>query len=99
MRELQLVILPEAKRNLTRIWFDIAQYSDRSADRIVDEINRRMTVLTQFPQIGAPRDNLMAGVRMLSIRKYVVLHRVESSLDEVHIIRILEGERDLADLF
>ncbi len=99
MRDYQLIILPEAKRDLIRIWFDIAHYSDRSADWIIDEINRRMTMLTRFPEIGAPRDNLMAGVRMLSIRRYVVLHRVESSLDEVRIIRILEGERDLQDFF
>jgi plasmid stabilization system protein ParE len=31
--------------------------------------------------------------------RYVVLYRFDPSLDEVHILRILEGERDLTDLF
>jgi toxin ParE1/3/4 len=99
VREFVLFLLPEARSDLTRIWFDIAQYSDRSADWIVDEVKRRMSVLTRFPQIGAPRDNLMAGVRMLAIRRYVVLYQIDDTLDEIRIIRILEGERDLTDLF
>jgi toxin ParE1/3/4 len=88
-----------AKQDLSRIWLRIAEYSERSAEALSHEIQRRLKRLEEYPEIGAPRENLLGGCRLLTIRRYVVLYRFDPSLDEVHILRILEGERDLTDLF
>jgi toxin ParE1/3/4 len=95
----ELKFFPEARQDLTRIWFIVADHSERSADHVVDDIEVSMTRLVDFPEIGAPRDNLLGGCRLLVVRRYLVLYRYEQPLDEVHILRILEGERDITELF
>ncbi len=94
-----LKFFPEARRDLTRIWLSIADHSERSADRIVDDIKVRMTRLVDFPESGALRAGLLGGCRLLVIRRYLVLYRHERALDEVQVLRVLEGERDLAEFF
>ncbi len=88
-----------AQGDLTQIWLNVAEYSERSAETLTHDIQRRLRRLEDFPEIGSPRDNLFGGCRLLVIRRYLVLYRYDQPLDEVHVVRILEGERDLTDQF
>jgi toxin ParE1/3/4 len=89
----------EADSDAVRIWRDLSSYSDRAAERIVHDIDQAISSLVLFPERGPQRDDLRRGLRMLVVHRYLVIYRFEQSLDEIHILRILEGERDLTDLF
>jgi len=90
---------PEAESELDRIWLYVARESGvpSIADRVVDAIEARMRLLVRNPQIGRRRDrDLRPGIRSLAVGEYVVLYRIAE--DEVVVLHILHGRRDIANL-
>jgi len=51
----------------------------------------------QFPYLGAPRPHLAPGLRVAFKRKYAIYYYVTSE-DDVVIMRVLHGSRDLASI-
>jgi plasmid stabilization system protein ParE len=53
--------------------------------------------LTEFPQAGVARDQLVAGVRSIVVYPTVIFYRVgDASID---IVRVVDGRRNLAAFF
>ena len=52
--------------------------------------------LAAFPESGAPRPGLGRGVRLVTVKPYVVLHRYDRARDTVFVLRVLHGRRRLA---
>jgi toxin ParE1/3/4 len=94
-----VVVRPQADNDLIRIWVDIAINSETAATRIVDDVVDHFRLIAKYPEIAPYRDDLGPTLRALVVRRYLVIYQIESALDEIHILRILEGERDLTDLF
>lgn len=79
-------LAPEAKTDLDEIWFYVASNSSiETADRLVDSITARFSLLATHPRAGRRRDNLRPGTRSFGVREYLVLYRVED--DDVLIQR------------
>lgn len=92
-----IVRQPAAKADLIAIWNYVAAESPRAADRLLDEIDRQISRLGDFPEIGARRDEIAPDARVLVSGRYLILYRVEAGV--VEIIRVVHGARDLSDLF
>ena len=69
-----------------------------TADRFIDSITDRFFLLASHPNIGRARDkDLRPGLRSFPVGEYVIIYRVED--DDVLILRVLRGSRDIAALF
>ncbi len=93
----RVVVLPRAKRDIYKIWFDISLQNLVAADKILDRFDRRVLSLTDFPDRGSPRDDLRKGLRMLVEGNYLIFYRVRGI--SVEIIRVVHGAMDLPKLF
>jgi toxin ParE1/3/4 len=93
----KVVFTPLAEADLREAWRHIAQHDPLAADRFFDAISERAANLSQFPERGAPREELGARIRMLVEGHYLVFYRVDE--DAVRVVRVLHGSRDLTRLF
>ena len=93
-------VAPQAESDLDEIWFFLATQSSSIdvADRVVESITARFVLLARQPYIGRRRDeDLRPGVRSFVVGDYVIAYRVDG--DNVLILRVLRGSRDIEALF
>jgi toxin ParE1/3/4 len=91
---------PQADSDLDDIWLYVAQRSGsvEVADRLIDSMTDRFTLLGRYPHLGRARDHdLRPGLRSFPAGEYVILYRIRD--DDVVILRVLRGSRDLETLF
>ena len=91
---------PQADSDLDDIWYYIATRSGsiEVADRLVDSITDRFLLLASNPNIGRARDeDLRPGLRTFPVGQYVIVYRIEE--EDVLILRVLRGSRDILALF
>jgi len=91
---------PQAESDLDEIWHFLATQSSNVdvADRVIDAITARFAVLASHPYLGRRRDeDLRPGVRTFTVGDYVIAYRVDG--DNVLILRVLRGSRDIETLF
>ena len=89
---------PEAEADLDETWFYIASNGTvEAADRLVDALTRRFFLLATHTRAGRARDELAEGMRAFPVGDYLVLYRIEG--DDVLIVRVVRGSRDLDPLF
>ena len=87
-----------ARADLLRIWLYIAEDSEPAADRLLQAIEGKILLLATFPEMGSPRDDIRPDIRCLVHGRYLVFYRYEAVDDQVRILTVVEGERDLPDL-
>ena len=90
----EIVILAEAESDLNNLFDFIADQSGAvRAQNYVGRIEAACTKLASFPNRGAPRDDLLPGLRTLSFeRRALVVYRVEN--ETVSILRVFYAGRD-----
>lgn len=94
-----IVLSRRAREDLKRIWTYIALDDDRAADRLLLALDARIERLRDFPAIGTPRDEIRPGARTLVHGRYLILYQHDVDVDQVEIVAIVEGMRDLDRLF
>ena len=93
-------VAPQAESDLDDIWYFVATESSSVdvADRLIDSITARFALLARQPYIGRRRDeDLRPGVRSFVVGDYVIAYRLDG--DNVLILRVLRGSRDIEALF
>ena len=92
-------IAPRAETDFDEIWLYVAKDSGsiETANRLIDIITDRFYILATFPRIGRAREDFGRGYRSLAVGEYVVLYCLEN--EEVLILRVVHGHRDLDSLF
>ncbi len=96
--KLQLDWSPEAETDLMTIWrWGAAHFSPETADAHLRDIERAASNLTEFPQAGVARDQLVTGIRSIVIYPTVVFYRVGDA--SIEIVRVVDGRRNLAAFF
>jgi len=97
-RRRPVVWSPEARADLTEIWEYYADAANpQVADRIVRQVHRACRLLERHPFAGRPRDEIRPDLRSLVTRPYLVFYRVTDEAAE--IVRVLDGRRDVEDIF
>ena len=100
MKGKRLVFRDEAEADLIALYVYIAQASGsfHTAFSFTERLRSACFKLVDFPDRGAPRDDIKAGLRILSIeRKTVITYFVKG--DEVTISNIFHGGRDWEAFF
>jgi len=80
---------------LTRFGFT---WQRKAATWLIDWITGRFVFLATFPYAGRARDeDLGIGSRSFAVGEYVIVYCVEG--EDILILRVVHGKRDLEDLF
>ena len=58
-----------------------------------------MQILRRFPEIGALRNDIRRGMRMLVEGSFLLLYEYDSKKDEVELMAVVDGRRELSGLF
>jgi len=93
-------VAPPAEADLDDIWFYVARESGsmEAATRLIDSITDRFFLLATFPYVGRARDkDFGAGTRSFALGEYIIVYCVNG--DDVLILRVVHGRRDLEGLF
>jgi toxin ParE1/3/4 len=93
-------VAPAAERDLDGIWYYVATQSSsiEIANRLIDSITERFLLLARFPYMGRSREpDLDFPCRSSAVGEYVIVYCVEG--DDVLILRVVHGRRDLDALF
>ena len=100
MREprLQLDWSPEAEGDLLTIWrWGAAHFSPETADVHLRDLERAASNLTEFPEVGVARDQLVVGIRSIVVYPAVIFYRIGDAA--IEIVRVVDGRRNLAAFF
>jgi toxin ParE1/3/4 len=92
-------LLPSAEDDLTEIILFIAADNPIAAERILQRIQKNLSLLSSNPKLGrVSREELLArmGYRHLIVENYLIFYKTENRTIFVH--RILDGVRDYLSL-
>ena len=101
---IRLIWTNQAREDLLDIYLRIADEQPTAAERYLKRIEDAIFLLSEQPRMGAPRNDLVTGLRALIERPYLIFYRlVPDSSDQaaelVEIVRVIDGRRDLPTLF
>ena len=88
---------PQAELDLIEIWLYIAADNPNAADELLDEVDRKCTMLADSPKIGRHRQELGSELRSFPVGNYLIVYRAVA--DGIEVARVLHGARDLEALF
>lgn len=94
---LRLVILPAARTDLVEIGDFIALDNPRRAETFLNEVETRMAQISERPASFPTRDELHPGLRSARHGRYLIFFKEVG--DQVQIVRVLHGARDLLHIF
>jgi toxin ParE1/3/4 len=73
------------------------QGSLEQSERFLSKLNVKFAKITQFPNLGRRRDEILPGLRSLTIDNYLILYMPIEQ--DVEIFRVISGYRDISALF
>jgi len=94
---LKLIISPQAREDLFDIWFYIAEDSTINADRFIDKLTKKYHWLTEFPEVGVVRNDLVKNIQTFPVDKYMLYYKTTDKTLE--LVRILHGSRNIDQIF
>ncbi len=93
MSAYKLVIAPLAKHDLKRIYdYSISNWGDRQASDYLDKLKTLFWELTEQPEMGIMREELLPNIHSFSVNSHVVFYRLQQS--QVEVVRVLHGRQD-----
>ncbi|MEH6581163.1 MAG: type II toxin-antitoxin system RelE/ParE family toxin [Halioglobus sp.] len=93
MAALKLVVTPAARHDLEEIYqYGCINWGVLRASRYVDQIGDKLWGLTENPNSGQERGELLPKLRSLVVDSHVIFYRFRSS--RIEIIRILHCRQD-----
>lgn len=99
-----LLWTPQAQQDLIEIYVTIGLENPSAAERLYTAIEQRALLLIEHPRLGVRRPEIAHSARMLVEGMYVILCEThpdtdEAAVDEVEIVRVIHGNRDVAAVF
>lgn len=93
----RLVYLPEALADLKAITLYIAEDNPDRATSFVNELRDKAAQTIERPGSFPARDDLAPGLRAARYGRYLIFF--QDVADEIQIIRVLHGARNLEQVF
>jgi toxin ParE1/3/4 len=99
-----LVWTPKAREDLIEIYAYIGLDSPSAAERIFGAIEAKAELLVDYPRLGVRRSEIRPSTRMLIEGPYLILYEThpdsdQGGIEQVEIVRIVDGRRNLKRLF
>ncbi len=94
-----IVLSLRARDDFKRIWRYIALDSEAAADRLLLSLDAKIERLRTYPEIGGRRDEIRPGARALVHGSYIILYEYHSADATIEIVAVVEGMRDLGQIF
>ncbi|CAN7529608.1 type II toxin-antitoxin system RelE/ParE family toxin [Rhizobium sp. LjRoot254] len=91
MTPLRIARSSAAEEDLVNIWLYVGEHDPRAADTLLDDLDRRPDILSDFPYAGVARDDIAPGIRQLVEGNYLILYKVAD--DHIEIVRILHARQ------
>ena len=93
-----------AREDLFEIFLTIAADSPDAAERVYNAIEDRADMLISMPHLGVRRPDISTDARALVQGSYLILYRTipdvhMGEVDEIEIVSIVHGQRDLSRVF
>jgi toxin ParE1/3/4 len=88
---------PRAGRDLEEIWFFVAQDNPVAADRWLDTLEEKLSLVADNPLMGTARPDIAPELRYYPVGNYLLLYRIVSG--GIEVVRVMHGARDLLNLF
>ena len=90
-------VSPQAAQDLQDIHDYLFANNPDTADKFLDTIAQKFEMLTNFPNMGRKRDELLTSLRSFPMDDYLIFYRQVEQ--EIEIVRVVSGYRDLDALF
>ncbi len=95
---------PQAREDLIEIYTYIGYENPSAAERVFDSVQAKAQLLAESPRLGVRRPEIRPSARMLVEGPYLILYEThpdsdEGGIDEIEIVRIIDGRRSLKHLF
>jgi toxin ParE1/3/4 len=76
----------------------IAQQSGlEQSERFLSKLESKFSKIVNFPLLGRKRDEILTNIRTIPLDNYLILYMPID--DDIEILRIVSGYRDLSTLF
>jgi len=75
----------------------LTQQDELLADKQIAQILDRLPMLSQFPDMGKQREDILIGLRSFPVKPYVIFYSKIS--DGIEVVRILHQARDVDSEF
>lgn len=100
----ELTWTPKAEEDLLEIYSFIGLDSPEAAERIFAKLQTRVEALADYSRLGPRRPEIHPSTRILVEGPYLVLYEThpdtdEGPIDAVEIVRVVDGRRNLKNLF
>jgi toxin ParE1/3/4 len=95
----KLLVSKRAEADFREIWRFIALHNPEAADRILLRLDERLQMLRLFPRLGPTRSDIRNGLRMLVEGNYLLLYEYHARRDEVVLVAVVDGRRELSGIF
>ena len=86
-----------AEQDLEDIWVYLTQQDELLADKQIAQILDRFPMLSQFPDMGKQRDDLLNGLRSFPVKPYIIFYN--KILDGIEVVRVLHQSRNIENQF
>jgi toxin ParE1/3/4 len=95
---------PQAEQDLMEIYVGIGLENSSAAERLYEAIVDQAALLVRHPRLGVRRPEISPSARMLVEGVYLLLYEIHPDTDadavnEVEIVRVIHGHRDIAVVF
>lgn len=99
-----LLWTPQAREDLLEIYVTIGFDNPDAAERLFTAIEERAALLPAYPRLGVRRPEIAPSARMLVEGVYLLLYEThpdsdDGPIDEIEIVRVVHGHRDLTHIF
>jgi toxin ParE1/3/4 len=99
-----LVWTRQAREDLIEIYTYIGLDNPSAADHVFNAVQAKAELLAEFPRLGVRRPEIRPSTRMIIEGAYLILYETHPDSDEgvinqVEIVRIVDGRRNLKNLF
>lgn len=98
-----VVWLPQAELDVVTIYASLYVHNPLAAERVASRLEQKVLLLARHSKIGVERTDIRPALRMLSASPYLIFYHIvpgpKDETEEVHLLRIIDGRRDLSDMF
>lgn len=99
----KLIWSPQAEDDVISIYVEIGLHQPQAAERYYKQFRQKVGLLAAQPRLGQRHPEIAPTARMLVQAPYVILYETIPDTDQepvhtIHIVRVVDGRRDLPNL-